>query len=592
MKSKHGPSKKNPNRKTNGSPPQPELQLEQQHFGITRLEYIAAPVIAVLVAIWAFSYLGTSIEWDDLFYMNVSQYTTRQAWVLNRYGHIYLQKFFMWLVSDALTGAKVYWSFLFFSTCVLVYWCARILAGRRGYIIGVIAVILFCTQPLLAYYAGCTFADFTVMFLIMLGTFVYLAFLQGSQKYRYLVIVVLGLIFFWAVKSKETGVCMGVLFLGLGQDSAGVRSTSRFFRDIGWVCLGMVAGFVLLMVLDLAFIGDAFFSIRLSSLKELFRFNYRHPSPRSPKLAMSWYTYFTIKPLLGPFILYLLAGFSFSRRGFSDRQKILWALPLVILFFLSTIRARLHIVPRYYLPAIACFSIWAAQFFRFQIGGRIFNKKNNAGITKLPVALALIFIAFIIVKISMSYVPDFVKYYKLRDIELFYTVAIMTLSTMVLIMVAVLSTKRGLLALFLSSLSFFFIIYFPISSNLASLKQKVTARRSEFRYEPYRVFASDLRFGKDIKMLVSKDVHARLRFLGREVRAHCWMFNIFFNEKYDYEQFIDGTWEDILKGDYTYGFVTWQDWKGIREKHNVEHLSKAYVLKPDKKTQIILLKKR
>lgn len=123
------------------------------------------------------------------------------------------------------------------------------------------------------------------------------------------------------------------------------------------------------------------------------------------------------------------------------------------------------------------------------------------------------------------------------------------------------------------------------------MKQRVVAKKSEWRFEPYRVFADELRFGEDVKILVSKDIHERSWMLGRPGGANCCMFNVFFNQKFTYEQFIDGEVEDILKGDYTYAFLTWRDWKEISEKHDVEHLLKDYIQKSDNKTQIILLKK-
>jgi len=79
--------------------------------------------------------------------------------------------------------------------------------------------------------------------------------------------------------------------------------------------------------------------------------------------------------------------------------------------------------------------------------------------------------------------------------------------------------------------------------------------------------------------------------LGRGNESHCWLFNVFFNQKFDYEQFIDGNWDDILKADYTYAFLSWRDWDGISQKYNVKHLLRDYVLKVNKKTRTILLKK-
>jgi hypothetical protein len=133
------------------------------------------------------------------------------------------------------------------------------------------------------------------------------------------------------------------------------------------------------------------------------------------------------------------------------------------------------------------------------------------------------------------------------------------------------------------------------------LRDRVVAKRSELRFEPYRVFSDELTFDKNVKILVSKDIHKRSWMLGRTDRSQCWLFNVFFNQKFDYDQFVDGSWEDILKGDYTYGFLTGRDWKGISQKYDIGHLSKNYKLKTDRKAvyrtrsdtmQLVLLKKR
>ena len=92
-------------------------------------------------------------------------------------------------------------------------------------------------------------------------------------------------------------------------------------------------------------------------------------------------------------------------------------------------------------------------------------------------------------------------------------------------------------------------------------------------------------------MLISEDVHNRSWMLGKNQLRQRHMFNIYFNKRYGIEHFIHGTWEDILKGDYTYGIITFGDWKGISDKHNVDHLVRDYVTKSDRQTGLILLKR-
>jgi hypothetical protein len=511
-----------------------ELQLQPGRFELTWPDWLLAPVIALLAGVWVFPYVGTSVHWDDLFYMNLSQYTTPQAVVLNRYGHIYLQKLFFWLTGDAITGGRVYWCFLIFSTCVLVYWCAKILTGKRGYIVGLAAVLFFCAQPFFGQQLGCAYSDFTVMFLVTLGIFVYLAFLSGRQKYKHLFIMMLGLIFFWAVKSKETGICMAVLFLGLGEDRTGSFSVRRFARDIGWIYLGILAGLMLLMLLDVVFMGDAWFSIRPSNIKGVFAYNtgeFAHDEK-----GVSLYRLLSGQPLLPAFLLYLFVGC----RGFSKnlpRHKIaVWLIPLVVMFFLIavSIRARTASPWRAFTPAIPGVCIWAVQYFRFRS-----PEGESVSLSKKLTSLVIVLSAFIIVAVVMHNTPELIRNTGWGSLAAFYVYVILPLATTGLLICAGTLRKRGLMALFLVSLCLFFIVYFPSRKNLTTLKQRVVAKISEKRFMPYRVFGDELRFGGDVVILVSKDVHARSWMLGQDVKSHCSMFNIFFNQKFDFNQFID-----------------------------------------------------
>lgn len=72
-------SDRNSEQKPLGAIPETELALEQNRFELTWLDYLTALMIAVLASLWIFPYVGTTVNWDDLFYMNLSQYTTPQA---------------------------------------------------------------------------------------------------------------------------------------------------------------------------------------------------------------------------------------------------------------------------------------------------------------------------------------------------------------------------------------------------------------------------------------------------------------------------------------------------------------------------------
>jgi len=578
-----------------------ESQSYREGYGLSRFDYILAPLIALPAVLWAYRHIGTSIGWDDLFYMDVSQYTTKEAWVLNRYGHIYLQKIFFWLMNDSLSGAKAYWCFLYFSTAVLIYWCAKMLAGRGGTAIGLLAALLFCSQPLFYQWVGSTDADLTVMFLTMLGTFVYLAFLANRfGKYRYLVIMAMGLIFFWIVKSKETGLCLGILLLGLGDEQNGDWSIRRFVRDIGWVCAGMAVGCLALMSLDTVFLKDFWFSVRPSSIAGLFKFNvgtWKHDN------GTSWYTIllFGINPMLAIFMLYLLVGWKpIDRDRLSKHERLVWLLPLTFIFFLIAVAIpiRTYAVPsthRYLTPAIAGICVWAAQFFRFKVMEPV-GEQSDLPATELflrkLIKPAVVLVAFIIVLFVMPRMLEMTKGAGWESPERLYETAVLPLATTVLLIYSAAFRNRGLTAVFVFSLCLFFVVYFPLDVGIGSLEARAVAQHSERRYEPYRVFAGELKINKDVKILVSKNIYANTRMLGRDRWSHCWMFNVFFNQKLYYENFINGETEDILKGDYDYAFLTFDDWKGIGEKQEALRLKQNYIARSDMSTQVIFLKKR
>jgi len=594
-KSKHEFSNKISSQRTKATESETILGQEQgpSRFELSLFDYIAAPIVAALASVWAFRYIGTSINWDELIYMNLSQYTTPLPYIMNRYGHVYLQKIFFWLANDSINGTRAYWCFQIFFTAVLVYWCAKMLAGRRGHVIGVIAVLMYCMQAIFLRWLGSTFPDNTIMYLIMLGIYVYLAFVVERYEHRNLFIMLLGLIFFWAVKSKELGICMGVLFFGLGVNKAGIFTIKRFVQDIGWVCAGMATGCVLLMLLDQIFMGDAIFSVRPSNIKELLASNFEEFIHSRP--SQTWYTFESKETLFGPGLLYLLMGWKISREKLGREKIAIWLIPLGLLAFMmltNILQGRYYVVGRYFTPAIPIICIWSAQLFKFDISGFVLVGKSKLPIPKIVITLVLVLAAVAAFYLIMPKEGTIVKL-KLKTIEEFYLYAIMPFAATVLVVVWVLSRKRELMALFVSYLCLLFLIIPPLKSNLKSLKLMQVARKSQYRYIPYRVFGSELTFGKNKKMLISKDIHKRSWMLAwDEPRFQCYMFNIFFNQKYDFDQFIDGSRENILKSEYDYALLTWREWKEISEQHNVEHLLRNYILKADKTTQLILLKRR
>ncbi|HEW78570.1 MAG TPA: hypothetical protein ENH34_01185 [Phycisphaerales bacterium] len=606
-----------------------ELGLEQNRFKLTKLDYILAPLVALLTAVWTFRYFGTAINWDDLLYMDLALRTVPDAHVMNRYGHIYFLKFFLFLTGDSIISGKLWWCFVYLGTGVLVYWCGKLLAPKRGWFVGIVAAAFFYIQSLFAKEFGSPLADFTIMFMVMLGVFVYLAFPVHNQKHRFWILMVLGFIFFWAMKSKETAVCMAVLFLGLGEDAPGVRSFKRFAKDIGWVFVGGLSGCLILMVLDLVFMGDILFSVQWTDIKEVVRSNAFNPPPDElrpltrNREVMSWYAGIAKKPLLVtlfvPFILYLLVGFKSIVREYNFKEKMVWLIPLGLLLFLTYARGRFWVLDRYYAPAIPLVCVWAAQFFWFDVSESLWPKKDGQAIPGWLVAAGLFFLAFLLVCLFMSFVPRLADYYNFMRYDalriyfrtnenVFYAVGIVPSVVSVILAMGTLFKRRGLGVMFVSFLCLFLVIYQPIIGNYD--RMKASAQKSIGRFEPYKVFGDEIKFNDKMKILVSETVHRSSWMLGNNLSRQRWIFNIFFNQKLSDNNFIyatlaEGEKKDIFKdirqtvlnGGYDYGFVTEWDINGMTAEQ-LKQLRSDYVIRKkvferyNRPIQIIFLKKK
>jgi hypothetical protein len=568
-------------------------------------EFVGLFLFAVIGALWTYSHLGTTKNWDDLLYMSLSQYTIPESWILNRYGHIYLQKLFMFLAGDAITGGKIFWLFIFFGTCVLVYFCARVIDRSKSRLTALVAVLFFIMLPVFAEELGCTLSDFTVMFICTAASLIYVLLPTKVNKLYKFMMILLGLLFFWAVKSKETGICMVVLFFGLGRDENDMFVLKQFFKDIGLVFLGMLAGCILLMMLDFAFIGDAFFSVRPSSIMNVLNSNFFIPTGEydpyySQRPIISWFNYMTTTPLFPLFILYLLAAKTPSEPGRRIRIRLLSIVPLFTLIFLTYIRSSFTVLSRYFAPSLPLLCVFASQFFDLDFS-RITITKNSK-LPKYVAAILAITAAFIFVGILMRFVPSLIDFYKNpKEPNAFYAVAIMPLTVLIILILVKLTNKQNILYLFVSFFCLFMVVYLPLQNNINDVKSNALKYRSEWRFAPLSVFGKYLELDKNKKILVSQNVHKETWMLGRNRESQTWILNVGLNQKLSYDQVIDGSEADILKGDYDYAIlIADEQTVQMSKKPEFQKLLEKYELKqadalhPSGKgvVPLVLLKKR
>jgi hypothetical protein len=590
---------------------------DYSYLSLTRLDWIIPPVVSFFAALWLYFHIYSAINWDDLLYMNLATHTEGQNWILNRYGHIYILKLFYALTGGAILGTRIYWCFFFIATATLIYWTAKLLAGKKGALIAAAAVLLVFTEPLFGREAGSPLADFSVMFFAALATFLYLAFLGRRPKYSCLLIMLLGLIFFWAVKCKEIGIYIGVLFLGLGRDSSNNWHFVRHLKDIGWALCGALVGCLLLMCLDAVFIGDFWFSVRPSNIQQVFGTNIGTPVFEPGEWTTeSWFAFFTTRSFFVIFILYIIAGFVSPIKDLSPREKLIWAAPLFLILFLTFSRRCFYVVPRYISPALPIMAAFGAQLFKFDFTDALKPAAGSQTISRKLTAAVLIFIAFVIIqftlvpridslvefyKIDTSKVVSFpnLRYDKLTDSQLLYMLTIMPLALSILLTALVMTKKRGLPTVFIVSICFFALILPPFKDSVSLVNSSY--ERSKWRFEPCRVFSSDFKFTDKTRIFIYQDMQKYIWLFGRDLESHRDIFNVYFNARLSVSQFTLGGPQNILKGDYDYAILAADEqisqlsgkpeFKKLMEKFELKQADAIYPGNQGK-MPLVLLKKR
>ena len=589
-------------------------ELEEYHSKLTKLDNIIEasgiqklnlfdlviiPILAVVASFFTYKYIGTAANWDDLLYLNTALNTTPEAFILNRYAHIYTIKFFLLFTGDIITAGKIYWLFIFYGTMVLTYLCAKLLSRKNGILTGLLAMLFFFIQPVFAKEFGCPLADFSAMFYTMLTIFFFLAFPSEKSRKRFLILIIRGFLIFWTIKSNEKGVCVLVLLLSLGVNRKGSFEVSRYIKDLGWVFVGICTGTIFLIAIDGICMGDAFFSVKPESIQAFLNQNIGAPTdtPRPffrDKETMSWFAGIAKKPqltaLFVPLVLYIIMGIKYlNTRTF--KEKMVWIFPLALLFFLIFANSRFLVTDRYFSSAIPLICVYAALFFSMDWGKELFLGERIIKIHRTAFFVISSVVVVLLAVVFMSKMPELSAYYRFverykplavyfkTNENVFYAVGIVPFATVVILTTEVLFSKKNILTFMVNTFCLILLVWFPFVNN-GGLRQ-TTSRKSIWRFMPYKVFRDDFKINNDddVKILISADIHKRSWMLGSSIYRQCWMYNIFFNTDYKKDNFIHGTVEDILMLNFDYALISGWDWNSIRASKKDGEISQRYSLK-------------
>ena len=329
---------------------------------------------------------GGPITNDELKYLALSLDTTQEPRILNRYFHIYFQKFFVYYLNDPFVGMQIFWSFIISSTAALTFYSAILISNSKSLAIGFLSLLFLLIQPLIFRFNGVTYADYTVMLILALSMAIYVSTDMNSLRSKSKSIFILSALLILSIKSKETGIVNIVFIIGI---IASNLKISSIFRLSLCGVIGILSGIFLMALLDAFILGDYLFSWRFSNIEQLFSFN----SGGRERVIGNWYSLISETDLIIPFFLYLLSLPYIIDKEKPSHIKFLYLLPIFIVLFLTITSGfgRLRIVPRYIVPIIPIISILAANYIQLS-GISIINKLK---LSKRSFFWSIIFVIFL-----------------------------------------------------------------------------------------------------------------------------------------------------------------------------------------------------
>ena len=519
---------------------------------ITLFIKISVIVFVFLIARIFLYYAGGPITWDEMYYMYLSLFPMQESSLLNRYFHIYLQRFFFLLTDgDPFQGAKLFSTFQIFATAVFIFLSAYKITPSKDKIIcvaaGFFALIAYFTFPYVLDYPGVTYVDYTIM---LLGSmFIYLYLLAREKPANYLFIL-LGLIFFLSMKTKEVGICLGVfffdkeLYFNKGQKK-------NIFRTVLMFASGLLMGMVVIAILDHFFLGYLFYSFRFSSWQVLLSY---HTLARDMYDLVDLFVSMAKSGVIYYLLFSLLSMWMLMRNDLKNTaHDFLWVYCILVLAFhlLSAISGARMIVVRFFVVLAPVFAVLCSQIIS---GIREIDKRKLAIFLFTMVICAFISIFAIgILSEKFGWEND------LFSERIFIPMIVLAFLCSFYI------DKRWIYSLQIGLVLLTLFTYFPYKIDM--IHDRVIEHSSQRRFQPMAENSNLLIFQPDMTVFVSEDIYSQHQILGRDRESNSWMYSLLFNQNTNPNQFVYGAFEidEFYNQGFTYAFVSDRDWLSLSE---------------------------
>jgi len=164
----------------------PEVNWTFIRYGV---EIFAVILGAAIIASFSFNHGGQVYGTDTLMYLDTGLRGLENTFVLNRYTHIFIIRFFTFFGRTPIEGYQAFSGFLAFISTVLVYYSARSFSKNSSPINGVIAVGFLLSIPAILDRIMAPLVDTTVMIMMLAMVAIYIKSARNDHERPWLLVL-------------------------------------------------------------------------------------------------------------------------------------------------------------------------------------------------------------------------------------------------------------------------------------------------------------------------------------------------------------------------------------------------------------------
>jgi len=519
-----------------------------------RVEIVAVVFGAGLLGWFGFIHGGQVYGSDTLMYINTGLHGIASPFVLNRYTHIFILRFFTYFASTPLDGMRAYSGFVAFSCSLLVYYSARIFSKKSSSINGIIAVGLFLGVPIILERIIAPLVDTTAMLMMLSLVAIYIKSARKNHSNPWL-LGLFGVIFFMSLRTKEVTVVGAILVLGFGLMSDKPINSRIFIMNSLYIAVGMVIAAFINVAINAIVLGNPFFGFRPADINAYIETWSAIIGSVPSKAGCLTFDSLLMGEMGFLFVLYVSAGLILRNR-LPKNIRLLWIIPLALVAFLILFSTREEwvIVSRGFTSGFAIICILGSQIVLIDI-----LRRASLG-SDAVVALVTLVAIGVLSGIGLATKGDL-------PFKVYFYAAYRPLAFSLILSILFLSHERRKsgIAIFLLLMS---INVYQIRLNLLDAVNKPELLRYNYRFQPILAFEEEIMDYDGIDMYVSNAVLPYLAIKGNRDELSA-LVNIALDKRTERDDYVIGTPDDEFVSElevskYSYILITTSDWDWLR----------------------------